>query len=394
MKQEETYKKAVELVRSARGKLEVTNKVGAATLEELSIAYTPGVAAPTMAVRDNKALQYQYTARQTMLAIVTDGTAVLGLGDIGPEAAMVVMEGKGVMLKHFAGVDPVPLCLSTKDPDEIVRVVKAVEPSFGFIFLEDISAPRCFEIEERLNRELSIPVFHDDQHGTAIAICAGLKNVMRLTGDKLVDKRIVINGAGASALATFHLLRLCGAQDIVVCDSRGVLSAERTDLNTYKMAVAAESVTRGAKTLKEAVRGADIFIGLSRAGLLSQDMVRSMAPAPTVFGLANPDPEIMPPQALEAGARFVGSGRFDFPNAINNLLAFPGIVRGSIDACVTHVTPGMKLAAAKAIAEFVPDSELRDDNLLPNPLDKRLAQSVARSVAQAAVQDGVARVSC
>lgn len=384
MNEAEIYRRAVKLVSEARGKLEVCCKVGAANLEELSIAYTPGVAEPTRAVRADKSLQYQYTAKASLLAIVTDGTAVLGLGDVGPEAAMVVMEGKGVMLKHFADADPVPICLSTTDTEEIIRTVKNIEPSFGFIFLEDIAAPRCFEIEARLNRELNIPVFHDDQHGTAMAICAGLKNVARLSGRDLSAQRVVISGAGASALATANLLFELGIGDIVMNDSRGILSRRRDDLNRYKLAVVERSSAAEAEDLAEAMRGADIFIGLSRAGLVSRDMVASMNPEAVVFALANPDPEIRPEEARAAGARYIGTGRFDYPNCVNNLLAFPGIVKGAMRSRARHITLAMKLAAVDAIARYVKDEELSESYLLPNPLDMNLPDSVAAAVAAAA----------
>ncbi len=387
MQENEIYQKAVELVARARGKLEVCCKVGASNLEELSVAYTPGVAEPTRAVFRDKSLQYQYTSRATMLAIVTDGTAVLGLGNVGPEAAMVVMEGKGVMLKAFAGADPVPLCLNTTDVEEIVQLVKHVEPSFGFIFLEDIAAPRCFEIEERLNRELSIPVFHDDQHGTAMAICAGLTNVARLSGCTLSDKRVVISGAGASALATANLLFEFGLHDITMTDSKGVLTRERTDLNKYKKAIVERSTAPACASLAQAMEGADIFIGLSRAGLVSRDMVASMNKDPIVFALANPDPEIMPEDSLAVGARYVGTGRFDYPNCVNNLLAFPGIVKGAMQARARHITMKMKKAAVRAIAEYVPDDLLSETYLLPNPLDRNLPDTVAAAVAEAAERE-------
>jgi malate dehydrogenase (oxaloacetate-decarboxylating) len=388
----EIYAQAVELVKKARGKLEVVGKVSASNLEELSIAYTPGVAEPTRQVRDNHSLQFLYTSRASMLAIVTDGSAVLGLGNIGPEAAMVVMEGKGVMLKHFAGVDPVPLCLNTQDPEEIIRVVKAVEPSFGFIFLEDISAPRCFYILERLSRELNIPVFHDDQDGTAVSLCAAVSNVMRLTSRRLKDMRIVINGAGAAGLATAGLLRELGAEDITLCDINGALRRSTQGLDEYRAAFAASTNSRDVSTLGEALRGADILIGLSVADVVSKDMVRGMNNDAAVFCLANPDPEILPTDAAEAGARFTGSGRFDYANTINNLHAFPGIVRGTLDARAKHITTTMKLAAVRAIASFVPDDKLRDDFLMPNALDGTLTACVAAGVKAAAEADGIAQV--
>lgn len=384
MTETERSRKAVDLVKNARGKLEVVSKISVATLDELSTAYTPGIAAPTRMVHENPLLQYEFTAKATMTAVVTDGTAVLGLGDVGPEAAHVVMEGKGAMLKHYAGADPVPLCLKTRDPDEIIRVIQLVEPSFGFVFLEDIAAPNCFYIEEKLNSLLSIPVFHDDQHGTAIAVCGGLLNVLRITRRDLATVRIVICGAGASGLGTANLLMDLGAGHITVCDSKGALLPEESSrMNPYKAAVARKTNPEGAKNLTEAMVKADVFIGLSKAGLVSQEMVRSMAPEATVFSLANPDPEIMPPLALAAGARFVGTGRFDFPNAVNNLLAFPGIVKGARDACAKHITKEMKLAAVKAVSLYVPDSALHDGNLLPNPLDPGLSEAVAGAVASA-----------
>ncbi|MDR3319922.1 MAG: NADP-dependent malic enzyme [Desulfovibrio sp.] len=391
MTREEIDAKAVELVAHARGKLEVTAKVSASNLEELSIAYTPGVAEPTRQVRDNHALQYQYTSRASMLAIVTDGSAVLGLGNIGPEAAMVVMEGKGVMLKHFAGVDPVPLCLNTQDPEEIIRVVRAVEPSFGFIFLEDISAPRCFTILERLTQELSIPVFHDDQDGTAVSVCAAVRNSLRITGRKLRDMTIVLNGAGAAGLATARLLTELGAEYITLCDVQGALSKNTPGLDPYRAAFAAKTNSKGVTTLSEALRGADILIGLSVANAVSKDMVRTMNKGAAVFCLANPDPEILPPDAREAGARFTGSGRFDYANAINNLHAFPGIVRGTLDAGARQITTNMKLAAVAAIASFVPDDMLKDEYLMPNVLNSALTDRVAASVKDTALSDGVVR---
>ncbi len=385
MDQEEIYRRAVELVDKARGKLEVRSKVGAADLDGLSIAYTPGVAAPARAVHADKSLQFRYTARASMLAIVTDGTAVLGLGDVGPEAAMVVMEGKGVMLKEFAGADPVPICLCTTDADEIVRTVKNISPSFGFIFLEDIAAPRCFEIERRLSEELDIPVFHDDQHGTAIAICAGLKNVMRLSGRELAAQKIVISGAGASALATAGLLFELGASHIAMADSRGALSSSRPDLDPWKRAVVERSTApQEERSLAGIMRGADVFIGLSRGGLVSRAMAASMGRDAVIFALANPDPEIMPEDALAAGAKYVGTGRFDYPNTVNNLLAFPGIVRGAMLSRAKHITMRMKLAAVDAIASYVTDEQLSEGFLLPNPLDRHLSESVAAAVASAA----------
>jgi len=304
---------------------------------------------------------------------------------------MVVMEGKGVMLKHFAGADPVPICLATKNVDEIVAVVKAIEPSFGFIFLEDIAAPRCFVVEERLRENLSIPVFHDDQHGTAMAICAGLKNVQRLEKWKLADLHVVINGAGASAQATAWMLLHLGVRHMVLCDTKGALFAGRADMNEYKARLAMRTNHAKVERMEQAMDGANVFIGLSKGGLLKPEMIRRMRRNPTVFALANPDPEILPPAAKAAGAKYIGTGRFDYPNTVNNLLAFPGIVKGSMDCQASQVTLGMKLAAIDAISDFVDASELSESNLLPNALDPGLALSVARAVAGAARKDGVAR---
>ena len=384
MTDQERSKKAVDLVKNARGKLEVISKISVETLDELSTAYTPGIAVPTLMVHENPALQYEFTARRTMLAVVTDGSAVLGLGNVGPEAAHVVMEGKGAMLKHYAGADPVPLCLKTQDQDEIVRIIQAVEPSFGFIFLEDISAPRCFYIEDKLNELLSIPVFHDDQHGTAIAVCAGLLNVQRINSRPLENLRIVICGAGASGLGTARLLMDLGARDITVCDSKGpLLPEDASGMNPYKAEIARKTNSGRATSLAGAMAGADVFIGLSVAGIINQDMVRSMAPESTVFSLANPEPEILPPLALAAGARFVSSGRFDFPNTINNLLAFPGIVKGARQAQAKHITKKMKLAAVRAVSAYVVDADLSENCLLPNPLDPGLSEAVAAAVSAA-----------
>ena len=388
---EQLYEKGVELVKKSRGKLEIVSKISVANLEELSIVYTPGIAEPTRQVHKNKELQYEYTAKSTMLAVVTDGTAVLGLGNVGPEAAMVVMEGKGAMLKHYAGADPVPLCFSTDDPEEIIKSLCYLEPSFSFIFMEDISAPRCFYIEEELGKRLSIPVFHDDQHGTAIAVCAGITNIVRITKRDIASLRVVINGAGASGLATAKLLMELGIKDLTVCDKHGVIGKSDKD-NPYQHAMGSCTNMRNVSTLQEAMVGADVFIGLSVGNVVSKEMVRSMAPEAVVFAMANPNPEILPPDALEAGARFVATGRFDYPNTVNNLLAFPGVVRGAMEVRARGISLGMKLAAVKAIAAFVRDEELNDKYILPNPLDPGLAASVAKTVAATARKEGLARI--
>lgn len=393
-KERDIYKKAVALVDTRRGKLEVALKVDIRNLEDLSIAYTPGVAEPTRRVFADKALQYRYTARGSQVAVITDGSAVLGLGDIGPEAAHVVMEGKAAMLKVFAFADAIPLCLSTKDPEAIIAVAKAVEPTFSMIFLEDISAPRCFLIEERLDRELDIPVFHDDQHGTAIATCAALLNAITVTQRDLPRCRIVINGSGAAGIGTARLLFALGAEDITLCDSNGALYQGRAKgMNPWKEDIAGKTNARGVKHLAQALAGADVFIGLSVAGAVSKEMVASMAPQSIVFALANPVPEILPPDAHEAGAVIVGTGRSDYPNMVNNLHAFPGIVRGTLKARASKVNTAMKLAAVRTVSCFMKAGELSPVNILPNPLSPKLAAAVADAVAAAAVVSGVARAA-
>ena len=390
--EQDIYAKAVDLVERRRGKLEITLKVEITNLDDLSVAYTPGVAEPTRRVHNDKKLQYRYTSRASQVAVITDGSAVLGLGNVGPEAAQVVMEGKAAMLKVFAGADAFPLCLASQDPEDIIRVAKLVEPTFSMIFLEDISAPRCFLIEERLQEEMGIPVFHDDQHGTAISTCAALINALKLTARSLQTTRIVINGTGAAGIGTARLLFAMGAADITLCDSNGALYPGRTQgMNPWKAALLETTNRRSDKTLGEAMKEADVFIGLSAAGLVSKEMVASMAPDSIVFAMANPVPEIMPPDALAAGARIVGTGRSDFPNMVNNLLAFPGIVRGTLDAGASQVNEAMKLAAVRTIAGFVPDSELAVDTVLPNPLSAELARAVATAVEQAARDSGLAR---
>ncbi|WP_034638154.1 NAD(P)-dependent malic enzyme [Desulfovibrio cuneatus] len=392
LSEQEIYEKAVELVEKTRGKLEVTLKVAIRNMDELSMAYTPGVAEPTRRVHKDKSLQYRYTARGSQVAVITDGSAVLGLGNIGPEAAHVVMEGKAAMLKVFAGADAFPLCLSTQNSEEIILTAKAVAPSFSMIFLEDIAAPRCFQIEERLEKELDIPVFHDDQHGTAIAVCAGLINSLKLVHKTLQESTIVINGPGAAGIATAKLLFALGAQHITLCDRTGAIYAGRTEgMNPWKVQLATQTNRHSHKTLAESLCGADVFIGLSAPGVVTPAMVSSMNRDAIVLAMANPVPEIMPDAALAAGACIVGTGRSDFPNMVNNLLAFPGIVRGTLNARATKVNEAMKLAAVHAIANFVPPAELSPLNILPNPLSSALAQAVTEAVEHSARQSGVAR---
>ena len=385
---------SLELHRRVRGKLEVTTRVPTDSREALSLAYTPGVAAPCLAIQKDPAQSYELTRRWNTVAVVTDGTAVLGLGDIGPEAGMPVMEGKCVLFKNFGGVDAIPLCIRSKDVDEIVRTVSLLAGSFGGINLEDISAPRCFEIEQKLQAACDIPVFHDDQHGTAIVVSAALINALQLTGKKMGDIRVVQNGPGAAGTAIIKILQSMGVQDIVAVDEHGILYPGRpAGLAGHKAALAeVTNPRRLTGGLAEAVKGTDVFIGTSVPGCLTADMVRTMNRDAIVFACANPTPEIDPALAKEAGAAVVCTGRSDYPNQVNNVLVFPGLFRGVLDARASRVTEGMKIAAAHAIAGLVPASELHSENILPLAFDSRVRDAVASAVAQAARADGVARV--
>jgi malate dehydrogenase (oxaloacetate-decarboxylating) len=372
------------------GKMEISSRVALNGPEELSMAYTPGVARVCEAIAADPALADDYTWVSNTVAVVTDGTAVLGLGDIGPRAAMPVMEGKAVLFKEFGGVDAFPICLDTKDPDEIVAIVKALAPTFGGINLEDISAPRCFEIEEQLKRRLSIPVFHDDQHGTAVVVLAALENALRLTGRLTETTRVVVSGAGAAGVAVTRILLAAGIRDVVVLDRAGVLSSARGPLNDSKQAIAeiTADVTGHTGTLADVMAGADVYVGVS-GGTVPEEIVATMAPDAIIFGLANPMPEVHP-EVAHRHARIVATGRSDFPNQINNVLAFPGIFRGAFDARATAITEGMKLAAADALAAIVGD-EAREDYVIPSPFDPRVGPAVSAAVAQAARRDGVGR---
>lgn len=385
---------SLELHRRVRGKLEVTTRVPTDSREALSLAYTPGVAAPCLAIQKDPAQSYELTRRWNTVAVVTDGTAVLGLGDIGPEAGMPVMEGKCVLFKNFGGVDAIPLCIRSKDVDEIVRTVSLLAGSFGGINLEDISAPRCFEIEQKLQAACDIPVFHDDQHGTAIVVSAALINALQLTGKKMEEIRVVQNGPGAAGTAIIKMLQSMGVQDIVAVDEHGILYPGRpAGLAGHKAALAeVTNPRRLTGGLAEAVKGADVFIGTSVPGCLTADMVRTMNRDAIVFACANPTPEIDPALAKEAGAAVVCTGRSDYPNQVNNVLVFPGLFRGVLDARASRVTEGMKIAAAHAIAGLIPASELHSENILPLAFDSRVRDAVASAVAQAACADGVARV--
>lgn len=364
-----------------KGKVEVVSKVKIKDRDDLSTAYTPGVAEPCRKIRDNKADVYKYTCKGNMVAVVSDGTAVLGLGDIGPEAAIPVMEGKAILFKEFGGVDAFPICLDTKDVDEIVETVKRIAPVFGGINLEDISAPRCFEIERRLKEELDIPVFHDDQHGTAIVVLAGIINALKVTGKRKEECRVVVNGAGSAGVAITKLLLTYGFSNIIMCDKSGILSKNSPDLNwMQKQMVEVTNLGGESGTLADALKGADIFVGVSAPGIVSEEMVASMNKDAILFAMANPVPEIMPDLAKAAGAKVVGTGRSDFPNQVNNVVAFPGIFKGALEGRATQITEEMKLAAANAIAGLVADEELNENNILPEAFDPRVADVVSHAV--------------
>ncbi|MGB4735578.1 MAG: malic enzyme-like NAD(P)-binding protein [Bacillota bacterium] len=384
----------MELHRTHRGKIEVISKVPVLNKHDLSLAYTPGVAEPCKEIHADPDKVYEYTAKGNMVAVVTNGTAVLGLGDIGAAAGLPVMEGKAVLFKAFAGVDAFPICLDTKDPDEIVNAVRLLEPVFGGVNLEDISAPACFEIESKLKKVTNMPIFHDDQHGTAIVVCAAMINALKIVGKDASELRVVINGAGAAGIAVCKLLMTLGVNDIILCDSKGAVYEGRTEgMNPYKEEIA--KITNRDKLsgkLADVMKGADVFIGLSIAGCVTREMVSSMAEDPMIFAMANPIPEIMPDEARAAGAKVIATGRSDFPNQINNVLAFPGVFRGALDARATDINEEMKLAAAYAISEIITDEELDPEYVIPAPFDERVAPAVAASVAEAAESSGVARM--
>ena len=381
----------------AGGKIEMHNKSPLKTRDDLSMAYTPGVARVCDAIYRDPDRAYQYTIKRNTVAVVTDGTAVLGLGDIGPRAAMPVMEGKAMLFKEFAGVDAFPLCLDTRDPDEIVAVVRAIAPGFGGVNLEDISAPRCFEIEDRLKSELDIPVFHDDQHGTAVVTLAALYNALKLTGRSIADLRIVVSGLGAAGVAVTRILLAAGARDIIGCDSRGAVSVDRADYVDGSMPAAKRSIAeatnleRAGGSLVDVLAGADLFLGLSGARLLGREDLRRMAPSPIVFAMANPDPEVAPEDAAGV-ARIIATGRSDYPNQINNVLCFPGVFRGALDVRATAITEQMKMAAAQAIASIVGDDELREDYIIPSVFNRDVVGVVAAAVASCARESGLAAV--
>lgn len=386
-------KESLKMHYELRGKLEVTSRAAVDTKDALSLAYTPGVAAPCLEIQKDVNKSYELTRRWNTVAVVTDGTAVLGLGDIGPEAGMPVMEGKCVLFKEFGGVDAIPLCVRSKDVDDIVNTVRLLAGSFGGVNLEDISAPRCFEIEKKLKECCDIPIFHDDQHGTAVIVAAGLINSLKLVHKKLDEIKVVMNGAGAAGIAIAkHLLNM-GVKDITLCDSKGIICKGDPRLNAVKQEMAEiTNLSHLEGSLTDAMKGADVFLGISAAGCVSEEMVKSMAKDPILFAMANPTPEIMPDIAKKAGAAVVGTGRSDFPNQINNVLAFPGIFRGALDCRASDINEEMKVAASFAIASLVSDEELNADYILPEAFDKRIGKTVAEAVKKAAIETGVARI--
>lgn len=387
------FEESLKLHEKHSGKIEVVSKVEVKTREDLSLAYTPGVAEPCKRIHENPEDVYKYTAKGNLVAVVTDGTAVLGLGDIGPMAGLPVMEGKAILFKAFANVDAFPICLDTKDIDEIVNTVKLIAPGFGGINLEDIGAPRCFEIEERLKKELDIPVFHDDQHGTAIVVLAGLINALKVVDKKIEDIKVVVNGAGAAGTAIAKLLVNTGVKNVVACDKVGILYDGIEGVDDAKKALAKLTNPNQLKgSLADALVDSDVFIGVSAPGIVSKEMVSSMNRDAILFAMANPNPEILPDEAKAAGAKVVGTGRSDFPNQVNNVLAFPGIFRGALDVRATEINEEMKIAAAYAIASIIPENELHEDNVIPYALDSKVAQKVADAIKEAARQTGVARL--
>lgn len=387
------FEESLKLHEKHLGKIEVISKVKIETREDLSLAYTPGVAEPCKKIHENPENVYKYTSKGNLVAVVTDGTAVLGLGDIGPMAGLPVMEGKAILFKEFANVDAFPICLDTKNVDEIVKTVKLIAPGFGGINLEDIGAPRCFEVEAKLKKELDIPVFHDDQHGTAIVVLAGIINALKVVNKKIEDVKVVINGAGAAGTAISNLLLLSGVKNLIACDKVGILYRGMEKIDDAKTELAERTNPNNIKgTLSDALVGADIFIGVSAPGIVTQEMVKLMNHDSILFAMANPTPEIMPNLAKEAGARVIGTGRSDFPNQVNNVLAFPGIFRGALDVRAKEINEEMKIAAAYAIANYIKEEDLHEDYVIPSALDKNVAKVVADAIAKAARESGVARI--
>jgi malate dehydrogenase (oxaloacetate-decarboxylating) len=391
---EKTISPALELHQLHKGKMEIVSKVPLNNNEDLSLAYSPGVAEPCLEIVKEPSSVYDYTIKGNLVAVVTDGSAVLGLGNIGPQAALPVMEGKALLLKKFADIDAFPICLDTQDVDEIIHIVKMISPTFGGINLEDISAPRCFEIERRLREECNIPVFHDDQHGTAIVVGAGLLNALKVVNKKMNEIKIVVNGAGAAGISIVNLLIKIGFKNIVLCDSKGIIYKGRPEgMNPAKDAIAEiTNISHAQGSLLDAMSGADVFIGVSVGNILTREMIDCMNEDPIVFAMANPTPEIMPDIAKEFGVRIIATGRSDFPNQVNNVLVFPGIFRGALDVRATDINETMKLAATYAIASLIDTADLTEDYIIPNAFDKNVAKVVAEAVSKAAVETGVALV--
>ena len=376
-----------------QGKIEVVSRAAVTNREELAVAYTPGVAEPCLEIAKDVDLSYKYTRRGNLVAVITDGTAVLGLGDIGPEAGMPVMEGKCALFKTFADVDAFPICVRSKDVDEIVNTIKLISGSFGGINLEDISAPRCIEIERRLKEECDIPVFHDDQHGTAVVVLASVLNALKVVGKDITKIKAVVNGAGSAGMAITRLLVSRGLKNVIMCDKYGSLYRGNPEMNPEQSKLAELTNPDNINcSLKEAIKGADLFIGVSAPNILTEEMVKTMADDPVVFAMANPVPEIMPDDAKAAGVRVIGTGRSDFPNQINNVLAFPGIFRGALDVRASDINDEMKIAAAEAIAGIISDDELNEEYIIPDAFDKRVCEYVAKAVADAARKTGIARI--
>ena len=385
---------ALEMHRENQGKLEITPNVKVTNKQQLSLAYSPGVVEPCKEIHEDPRKVYEYTIKGNTVAVVTDGTAVLGLGNIGAEASIPVMEGKAALFKSFAGINGVPIALDTTDTQEIIKTVKLIAPNYGGINLEDISAPRCFEIEETLKKETNIPIFHDDQHGTAIVTMAGLINALKIVDKELTNIKVVLNGSGAAGIAIVKLLHAYGVNNMIMCDSKGAIYSGRNfgmnDTKTYVAKWTNKDKVEG--SLEEVIKDADVFLGVSVADILTQDMVKTMADDPIIFAMANPNPEINPNEAKQADAKVVGTGRSDFPNQINNVLAFPGLFRGALDVEATHINEDMKKAAVEAIVHLIDENELHPDYCIPGPFDKRVAPSVAKNVAKAAMESGVARI--
>jgi len=388
------YEESLKLHEDNKGKIEVTSKSEVKDMHDLAVVYTPGVAEPCRKIHENTSDVYKYTSKGNMVAVVSDGTAVLGLGDIGPEAALPVMEGKAVLFKHFAGVDAFPICLATKDTEEIIKAVTLIAPTFGGINLEDISAPRCFEIERRLKETLDIPVFHDDQHGTAVIVLSGLINALKIVGKRIDEIKITVNGAGAAAIAVTKFLLSAGVKNAILCDSKGIIyEGRKENMNPVKEEMAKITNHKKIKgTLADAIKDADVFLGLSAAGALKPEMVKTMASDSIIFAMANPTPEIMPDIAKAAGARIVCTGRSDFPNQVNNCLGFPAIFKGALKVRASQINEKMKLAAAYALASLISEEELNDEYVIVNAFDPRVVEVESEAVAKAAIESGVARI--